>query len=73
MERLSLVSSLLIGVGLLLSPVPAAAQMSERSLEALRGVDLRLMTIAYRLTTANAPLCRDLQPTPGWALHAVDQ
>lgn len=73
MQRSSLACPLLIGVGLLLSPVSAAAQMSERSLEALRGVDLRLATIAYRLTTANAPLCRDLQPTPGWALHAVDQ
>lgn len=73
MERSSVASSLLIAAALLLSPVPAAAQMSEGSLEALRSVDLRLATIAYRLTTANASLCRDLQPTPGWALHAVDQ
>ena len=73
MERSSVAFSLLIAAGLLLSPVPAAAQMSEGSLEALRSVDLRLATIAYRLTTANASLCRDLQPTPAWALHAVDQ
>lgn len=73
MNRSSRMSSLVIGTSLLLSPAPATAQMSEQSLAALRAVDLRMATIAYRLTTANAPLCRDLQPTPGWALHAVDQ
>lgn len=73
MKRSSAVLSFLTATSLLLSPVPAAAQLSEQSLAALRAVDLRLATIAYRLTTANAPLCRDLQPTPGWALHAVDQ
>jgi hypothetical protein len=41
--------------------------------EALRQVDQRLATIAYRLTTANAALCRDTQPVIGAALHASDQ
>lgn len=42
-------------------------------LVALRDVDQRLATIAYRLATANAALCRDLAPTPGWVVHAIDQ
>ena len=40
---------------------------------ALRQVDGRMATIAYRLATADAPLCRDLQPAPGIQLHAIDQ
>lgn len=40
---------------------------------ALRDVDRRMATIAYRLATANAPLCDRLAPTPGWAIHALDQ
>lgn len=40
---------------------------------ALRGVDGRMATIAWRLQTGNAALCRALQPTPGFQLHAVDQ
>lgn len=40
---------------------------------ALRAVDARMAAIAYRLTTANAALCRELQPTPGIQLHALDQ
>ena len=41
--------------------------------ERLRAVDLRLATIAYRLTTANAALCRDVAPTPGWAIQSIGQ
>lgn len=55
------------------APATPAADDSRALFEALRSVDLRLATIAYRLTTANAPLCRDLAPTPGWALHALGQ
>lgn len=40
---------------------------------ALRAVDARMAGVAYRLTTANAALCRDKAPTPGWALHAIGQ
>lgn len=40
---------------------------------ALRAVDQRMATIAYRLTTANAPLCRGLVPAPGWAIHSLGQ
>ena len=40
---------------------------------ALRAVDQRMASIAYRLTTANAPLCRGLVPVPGWAIHSLGQ
>lgn len=43
------------------------------SLEALRAIDLRLATIAHRLVTANAPLCRDQAPATGMVLHAINQ
>lgn len=46
---------------------------SRATLVALRDVDARMAGIAYRLTTANAALCRDLAPTPGWAIHGIGQ
>jgi Zn-dependent protease with chaperone function len=52
----------------------AAAPATDASYwAALRTVDGRMAGIAYRLATANAPLCRDLQPVPGLQLHAIDQ
>ncbi len=39
----------------------------------LRQADTRLASIGYRLATANAALCRDLQPGTGATLHALDQ
>lgn len=53
--------------------VAAAGPVDAATLERLRGYDLRLATIGYRLTTANAALCRDLVPTPGMVVHALDQ
>ncbi|MBW6527778.1 peptidase M48 family protein [Sphingomonas sp. RHCKR7] len=50
-----------------LSAAPAAAEPT------LLEVDQRLAAIAWRLTTANASLCRDQQPVIGAALHAADQ
>lgn len=41
--------------------------------EALRAADLRLATIAYRLTSANAALCDRLQPQIGMPIHALTQ
>lgn len=41
--------------------------------EGVRSVDARLAAIAQRLVTANAPICPDLVPAPGFVLHAVDQ
>ena len=57
---------------LLLLASPARAQ-DAATLEALRAIDLRLATIAHRLVTANAALCRDRAPALGLVLHAVDQ
>jgi len=56
------------------APFPArAADDTAATFEAIRAVDGRMATIAYRLTTANVALCRSLAPTPGWALHAIGQ
>ncbi len=41
--------------------------------EALRAADLRLATIAYRLTTGNAALCDRRQPQIGMPIHALTQ
>ncbi|MBC3941645.1 M48 family metallopeptidase [Sphingomonas albertensis] len=41
--------------------------------ETLRAADLRLATIAYRLTTANAALCDRQQPQIGMPIHALTQ
>lgn len=63
-----------LALALLAAGMPAAAQdLSVPQLELLRVTDLRLATIAYRLVTANAALCRDPQPVPGLVLHAIDQ
>ncbi len=56
----------------LLAAAPAGAQ-DAAYWTAMRTVDARMATIAYRLTTANAALCRDLQPATGVQLHAIDQ
>lgn len=53
---------------LLASPAGAADPW-----RAVQAIDARMATIAYRLTTGNAALCRDLQPMPGLQLHAIDQ
>ncbi len=57
------------------TPLAASADAASdaATFEALRSVDLRMATIAYRLTTANAPLCRRVSPTPGWAIHSLGQ
>lgn len=41
--------------------------------QALRGADLRLATIAHRLTIRNAALCPELQPQLGIQFHALAQ
>ncbi len=57
-------------LALSLALVPAA---DPSFFKALRDVDRRMATIAWRLTTANAPLCDSLTPVPGWAIHALGQ
>lgn len=51
----------------------AAAVVDPGYWQALRAVDTRMTTIAWRLQTGNAALCRQLQPAPGLQLHAIDQ
>ncbi len=54
------------------SAAPSAPALGS-TFELLRSEDLRLAAIGYRLFTANAPLCRAIQPEMGWALQAIDQ
>lgn len=51
----------------------AAALFDPSYWQALRAVDTRMATIGWRLQTANAALCRSLQPATGLQLHAIDQ
>lgn len=61
-------------VNLLLPLLAAAAAVIDPTYwTRLRQVDARMATIGWRLVTANAALCRELQPTPGLQLHALDQ
>jgi hypothetical protein len=69
-KALLCIAPILLGIG---SPSPAQAQDSAATFTALRAVDGRMAGIAYRLTTANVTLCRETAPTPGWAIHAIDQ
>ncbi|PVE59847.1 peptidase M48 family protein [Arthrobacter sp. TPD3018] len=55
------------------APAVAAEPDTAATFDALRQVDGRMAAIAYRLTTANAALCRALAPTPGWAIHSLGQ
>jgi len=75
---------LVIGVSALVaSPLPARQKspaaahppsiFTPQLFAALRAADLRLATIAYRLTTRNVALCRDLQPALGLQLHTLLQ
>ncbi len=60
----------------LTSPAAAASTnpaYPQQLFEALRSADLRLATIAYRLTTKNAPLCDRLQPELGIQFHSLRQ
>jgi len=69
-KALLCIAPILLGIG---SPSPARAQDSAATFTALRALDGRMAGIAYRLTTANVALCRETAPTPGWAIHAIDQ
>ena len=58
---------------LLLVPAAAPPAAAAPAAPTLLEVDQRLAAVAWRLTTANAPLCRELQPVTGAVLHAADQ
>ena len=55
------------------APLPQDTAPPRAFFETLRAADLRLATIAYRLTTANAALCDRLQPQLGMPIHALTQ
>lgn len=57
---------------LLVAAAPVREPVSQ-PFEVMRSADLRLATIAHRLTTANLALCRSVAPAPGLVLHAADQ
>lgn len=63
------------GFLLLPGPLPAWAGASENreTFEAVRAADLKLATIGWRLSVANAPLCDRLEPGLGLQLHTLDQ
>lgn len=55
-------------------PVQAVAAPTSGRFELLRMRDLRVATVAYRLSTTNAPLCaRLLTPALGFTLHGIEQ
>ena len=68
-QAMSRILRLLLSLTLL----AASAPDQRATFEALRSEDARLATIAWRLVTANAALCRDQQPGTGLVLHASDQ
>ena len=56
------------------APVPAAASPSLDRWESLRAQDLRVSSVAYRLSLANARLCpNSLAPQLGFILHSIEQ
>jgi hypothetical protein len=58
------------------APTESAAHADgalENSIDHLRQQDQRVAAIAYRLVTANAPLCSTTTPTLGWTLHDLAQ
>ncbi|WP_158637958.1 M48 family metallopeptidase [Sphingomonas ginsenosidivorax] len=73
MNRIRLLPVLLPLILLGAAPLPRDAAPPPAFYEALRAADLRLATIAYRLTTANAALCDRLQPQLGMPIHALTQ
>lgn len=60
------------------APLPAAAaavatKASEWSLAQLRAADVRVLSVGYRLATANAPFCRATENAAGMTLHHIAQ
>jgi Zn-dependent protease with chaperone function len=66
------------GLMALAVPLPAIAasgspKASEWSLDALRAADVRVLSVGYRLATANAPFCRAIENAAGMTLHHIGQ
>ncbi|WP_236547868.1 M48 family metallopeptidase [Sphingomonas sp. AX6] len=58
-----------------LCATPTRAQDGDAAavFERVRAIDMRMASIGFRLATANAKLCRDLEPGTGVQLHTIDQ
>ncbi|HEY0115070.1 MAG TPA: M48 family metallopeptidase [Allosphingosinicella sp.] len=54
-------------------PEPARSAPQLPPILALRALDQRVAEVGFRLSTANAALCRDLQWQPGWVVHDLSQ
>jgi len=66
------------GLMALAAPLPAIAasgpsKASEWSLGELRAADVRVLSVGYRLATANAPFCRAIENAAGMTLHHIGQ
>lgn len=65
------------GLMALAAPLPAATaaptKASEWSLAQLRAADVRVLSVGYRLATANAPFCRVTENAAGMTLHHIGQ
>ncbi|ESZ87233.1 MAG: hypothetical protein Q27BB25_09555 [Blastomonas sp. CACIA14H2] len=60
------------------APLPATAatgspKASEWSLAQLRAADVRVLSVGFRLATANAPFCRNTENAAGMTLHHIGQ
>lgn len=62
-------------VGVVLIALSLAISASSRAgvLDSLRTMDMRLATVMFRLTTANASLCPRRMPGTGMVVHALEQ
>jgi len=66
--------ALLAGMASVTPPASARpGKASEMSLEQLRASDVRVLRVGYRLATANAPFCRQIENAAGLTLHHIGQ
>lgn len=49
------------------------ARSADWSLEQLRAADVRVLSVGYRLATANAPFCQQIENAAGMTLHHIGQ
>jgi hypothetical protein len=66
-------AALVSAVTILSAPAIAAAPAMDAAMANLRDQDMVLARTAWRLTTANAPLCDEQMPGTGLILHAESQ
>lgn len=72
--RAWLALALLAGTVVPLAAAPAKpAASADMSLAQLRASDVRVLSVGYRLATANAPFCRTVEKAAGLTLHHIGQ